>query len=177
MIMEMLVKMHKDHYNSTENHRETGGGSGGTVATSVFLRRGREPAYDQNGGAAPHCPAGAHPVHPAAGEGNNLNHQIRRSVAATVIQLGLVADDGDIRLNPVFVLCVRIDGKGSWIDLACAVMIVDILPQNKRELGDEFLMHPARWHYIIIKLAANQFRPVSFWESPIVFRCIACFFW
>ena len=107
-------------------------------------------------------------IHPAAGRGDDFDHQIRSSIASAVVQLGLVADYGDIWFHPVFVLRVQIDGEGGRIYLTCAVMVADILSQNESELGNELLMNPTRRRHIV-ELAADQFRPLAFREVPVIF--------
>lgn len=51
-------------------------------------------------------------------QGNNLNHEVRSSAAAAISQLGFISYDRDIRLHPVLIVRIQIDGERGRVYLA-----------------------------------------------------------
>ncbi len=70
------------------------------------------------------------------------------------------ADYGNIRFDIILIIFIQEYREGRGIDLASAVMCINILSDCFRELSDELLMNPARRRHHV-HLPINQLLPLT----------------
>ena len=85
-----------------------------------------------------------------------------------VMELVPVADYGDIRFHPIFIIGIQVHGERGHKQLAVSSMREDIFLDHERQLSDQKLMPIAgRGH--IIQGPVYQLGALTLWKVPVVF--------
>ena len=114
-------------------------------------------------------------VHFATGRRYNFYNQVRSSGASPISKLIRVADNRNIWLYPVFIIGVKVDSEWGRIYLAVAMVLLYIFTDSSGQFHNKLLVDPAGWCHVI-QFSVNEFGSCTFWQVPVVFRCILIVF-
>ena len=107
-------------------------------------------------------------VHAPAGWRSDFENESGSAGTAAVGQFIRITDKRDIRLNPIFIIRIQIDGERRRINAAFSAVGLDIISKKAGNLVGNFLMNPARRCHIM-KLPVDQLCTLAVGQIPVIF--------
>ena len=163
---DLQIRIQSDADRAVEREDDRSGVFGVTVYGSTFLLWIHDSVFLDSGLRIQSVLCGI--IHPTTGRIDNFNDPVRSTETAMVMELVPVADYGDIRFHPIFIIGIQVHGERGHKQLAVSSMREDIFLDHERQPSDQKLVLIAGWGHII-QGPVYQFGALTLWKIPVVF--------